>query len=225
MNAEPTLFDKTIDIAGNWSKYSEELNQVSREGVSDMLGYLDTKTDFKTAPASTRFHLCTEGGLCQHSLNVLKAARELAPISGHEFEDEQLVITALLHDICKTNFYYMKDAWDKEHKEKTNQWRKIKVWGVNDRLPLGHGEKSAILANRHIDLTKEEMVAIRWHMMWSDPGVHFGYPSGFPFKESLVTCPLLKILAIADFMAEIRESAPDKPKKKKKQEVANDMPF
>ena len=44
---------------------------IKREGADKMLEYL-LKSDFFTAPASTRFHLSCEGGLCTHSINVYK---------------------------------------------------------------------------------------------------------------------------------------------------------
>ena len=44
---------------------------VKREGASQLLSWLQ-RTDFFTAPASTRFHLAQEGGLCLHSLNVYR---------------------------------------------------------------------------------------------------------------------------------------------------------
>ena len=43
---------------------------VTRPGSEKLLDWLDHKTDFFTAPASTRFHGACEGGLCMHSLNV-----------------------------------------------------------------------------------------------------------------------------------------------------------
>ena len=43
---------------------------VTRPGSEKLLDWLDKKTDFFTAPASTRFHGACEGGLCMHSLNA-----------------------------------------------------------------------------------------------------------------------------------------------------------
>ena len=47
-------------------------NCVKREGSDKLLDYLINKSDFFTAPASTRFHGAYDGGLAQHSLNVYK---------------------------------------------------------------------------------------------------------------------------------------------------------
>jgi hypothetical protein len=73
-------------------------------------------------------------------------------------------------------------------------------------IPLGHGEKSVILAVRYLTLSVSEMAAIRWHMGFSDQGVHSFYPSGSPFRESMDKYPLLKLLQLADAQAELYES-------------------
>ena len=49
---------------------------VTRSGSEKLLEWLDKKTDFFTAPASTRFHGACEGGLCMHSLNVYHALHD-----------------------------------------------------------------------------------------------------------------------------------------------------
>lgn len=44
-------------------------DNIHRDGLEDLLGWLQ-KSDFFTAPASTRYHGAYEGGLCEHSLDV-----------------------------------------------------------------------------------------------------------------------------------------------------------
>ena len=44
--------------------------KITRPGADALLNYLENKSDFFTAPASARYHLACEGGLCEHSLNV-----------------------------------------------------------------------------------------------------------------------------------------------------------
>ena len=43
---------------------------ITRDGADKLLDFLENKSDFFTAPASTRFHGACEGGLLRHSLNV-----------------------------------------------------------------------------------------------------------------------------------------------------------
>ena len=119
---------------------------------------------------------------------------------------DRLTLAAILHDLCKVNYYEVGKVFDKEYKNETNRWREMEVWTVEDKIPLGHGEKSVILAVRFLNLSTEEMSAIRWHMAWSDQGVHSFYPSGAPFKDSLNKYPLLKLLMLADAQAELYEN-------------------
>ena len=37
---------------------------------AELMKFVETETEFLTAPASTKFHLCREGGLLEHSVNV-----------------------------------------------------------------------------------------------------------------------------------------------------------
>lgn len=197
-----------IDIEGNWEKLLKELRAVkNKEGMEDFITFLEKRTDFKTAPASTKYHLNCLGGLCEHTLNVLKFTREVqASLKVPDISDESITLVAILHDLCKVNYYKIGVVFDKEYKNATNRWREMEVWTVEDQVPLGHGEKSVILAVRYLALTIEEMSAIRWHMAWSDQGVHTGYPSGIPFNESLKKYPLLKLLMLGDAQAELLES-------------------
>lgn len=194
-----------MDKEKNWNKIVEELKSTGRKGIPEFLKWLET-TDFKSAPASTKYHLCVEAGLSQHSLDVLKFARILTKETGLDIPSDSLIICSLLHDVCKVNYYIKGWEWNKQIKETENRWEKMDVWKVLDAIPWGHGEKSALLCNKYIDLKTDEISAIRWHMGWSDSGVHENYPSGFPFRESLDRYPLLKIIMMADSMAELYET-------------------
>lgn len=102
----------------NKERFEELLSKASeRPGFDGLMNYIH-KSDFYTAPASTKFHLSCEGGLLQHSLNVYDALiGKLLPgendtfryqVHGKDvatFKGETLAIVALLHDLCKTNFY------------------------------------------------------------------------------------------------------------------------
>ena len=50
-------------------KFLEILRKVNREGIEELINFLE-KSDFFTAPASTRFHGNHEGGLAEHSIKV-----------------------------------------------------------------------------------------------------------------------------------------------------------
>ena len=85
------------------------------DGSEELLSYLE-RSDFFEAPASTRFHLACSGGLCIHSLNVYDRLLELTsneanrnvcfgPDAKYDQVEESAAIAALLHDLCKVNFY------------------------------------------------------------------------------------------------------------------------
>lgn len=140
------------------------------------------KTDFFTAPASTKYHLSVEGGLLEHSLNVYNRLLELVKNenlkrTGSNVVDERtlenVTICALLHDVCKVNFY--KVAYRNQKNETTKEWKKVPYYTVEDKFPYGHGEKSVFLIERFIRLTVEEAMAIRWHMGGFDEAVKGGF--------------------------------------------------
>ncbi len=53
----------------NIERFESLLLSCNRDGMDKLLEFI-RKSDFYTAPASTRFHNCHEGGLLEHSLNV-----------------------------------------------------------------------------------------------------------------------------------------------------------
>ena len=116
-----------------------------------LLDWLDKKTDFFTAPASTRFHGACEGGLCMHSLNVYHALHDTFFTEGDS--EETFAICALLHDLCKANYY--KAGTRNVKNDVTGQWEKVPSYSVEDLFPYGHGEKSVFLIERFMKLKIE----------------------------------------------------------------------
>ena len=135
------------------------LKETNREGMDKLIDFLD-HSDFFTAPASTRFHGAFEGGLLQHSMKVYEILKEKAG------DSESVRIIALLHDICKTNFY--KTDY-RNAKNELGVWEKVPYYTIEDTIPYGHGEKSVMMISEFIKLTPEERYAIRWHMGFTEP--------------------------------------------------------
>ena len=75
------------------------------------------------------------------------------------------------------------------------------TWSVDDKLPLGHGEKSLSILQDFISLTEPEKLAIRWHMGATEPGTHFDYPAGYAFRAAMEKHPLVTLLFTADLEA------------------------
>ncbi len=148
-------------------KFLELYSGITRPGAKELITYLTDKSDFFTAPASTRFHLSHEGGLAEHSLNVGTLMTRYT-----DENPESLLICGLLHDMCKINFY--KRTTRNVKNEKTGQWEKQPYYTIEDAFPFGHGEKSVYLIERFMRLKPAEAVAIRWHMGGFDDSVKGG---------------------------------------------------
>ena len=149
--------------------FIELLRSTNRQGMERVIDGLD-KVGFFSAPASVNRHLNREGGLAEHSLNVCRMAlrlRDVAvdvnPALAERLPQESVIIAALLHDVCKSNIYKKAKKW---RKDEQNRWEQYDSYDVDyGRLPVGHGEKSVImLLSLGLKMTKDEIVAIRWHM-------------------------------------------------------------
>ena len=83
---------------------------------------------------------------------------------GLEYEPESIAIAALLHDICQVNCY--KPGF-RNVKDEKGVWQRVPSYEYEDKLPYGHGEKSVYVITGFLRLTREEAVAIRYHMGFS----------------------------------------------------------
>lgn len=187
----------------NINRFEAEMAKVTRDGVDKLMAFI-RKSDMYAAPASTRFHLSVTGGLLQHSLNVLDALRanltknddgtysyEVAGVPAARVTEENVIIMALLHDICKTYFY----TTEIRNRKVGGKWEQYPVYAVNDRNPYGHGEKSVMMASEFIRLTMEERYAIRWHMGMSEANIIQTY------CQAAEKYPLVLFTHMADQMA------------------------
>ena len=128
--------------------------KIKREGADRLLDYLlSDASDFFTAPASTRYHGAYEGGLLEHSLNVYDCLCDIMKRPrikeqyGIEYSDESIAIVALLHDICKINFYKVSF---RNAKNAEGRWESVPYYTIEDSLPYGHGEKSVYIASGYM---------------------------------------------------------------------------
>ncbi len=161
---------------------------VDRNGAKELLSWLQN-TDFFTAPASTKYHCACENGLVMHSVNVFNTMME------KHFEEgvdsvESFAICALLHDVCKAEFYKVSTRNVKN--ELTGQWEKQPYYAIEDKFPFGHGEKSVFLIERFMRLHLDEAMAIRWHMG------NFDDSTGYTVSQAYEKYPLAVKLHLAD---------------------------
>lgn len=167
-----------------------------RPGINNLWEWLE-KSDYFTAPASTIHHGSYEGGLAEHSLNVCNILGEIYnTLLPNQTPDDSQILVALMHDICKVHFY--KKEFRNRKNEETGQWEKVEVYTYDDKLPLGHGEKSVIILQNFIHLSKEEMFAIRWHMGGFDNASRGGERA---MSLAYEQCPLAVALHLADMAA------------------------
>ena len=144
----------------DWDIYKNLLLSTKRKGIQELVNWLDG-SDFKVAPASTRYHSNHEGGLLEHSLNVYnECIRQKDLIKLFNIPQDTLIITSLLHDICKVNYYKM----DVRNVKKNGAWVQEPYYTVDDMFPMGHAEKSIIIAQQFIQLSEVEIAMIRAHM-------------------------------------------------------------
>ena len=167
---------------------------IKREGADKLLEWLKS-TDFFTAPASTNFHSAYNGGLCDHCIKVFyRFVKILESEYGKNWEEkfskESACICALLHDVCKANFY----KEDYRNVKVDGVWVQKPYYTVADNLPYGHGEKSVYIISGFMRLTREEAMIINWHMGEFDsrvkggsyalPDVFYRYPTALLFHTA-----------------------------------------
>ena len=171
---------------------------IRREGSGALLDYLQNKSDFFTAPASAKFHGAYAGGLCEHSVNVYHCLRDylerdrVRELYGLEYPEESVALVSLLHDVCKTGCY---KPGSRNVKGPDGKWQSVPTFFYEDSLPYGHGEKSVYILSGFLRLTREEAMAIRWHMGFS------GSEDPRTIGQALEQYPLAFALSVADMEA------------------------
>lgn len=177
--------------------FLELFYNIERDGAENLLNWLE-RTDFFEAPASTNFHSNYKGGLLDHTIKVYKRFIKLLESEYGEnwqerFSLESATICALLHDVCKVNFY----KEDVKNVKVDGQWIQKPYFTVDDALPYGHGEKSVYIINGFIRLTREEAMVINWHMGEYDVRVKGGYA----LKNVFYKYPIALLFHMADVQA------------------------
>ena len=193
-------------IEENWEKYKLLLRSVNRNGIEDLINYLES-SDFREAPASTIYHANYKGGLCQHSLNVYDNLVKLVKLYELDLNEESMILVALLHDLAKVDYYEYFIRNQKQYCENGRQsdengrfnWVAVGAYKVKDskerpNVFSEHGVCSFLIANKYIKLTDDETTAIINHHMDLDKN---GYIRT-DISEIYNRYPLASMLHIAD---------------------------
>lgn len=156
--------------------FRNSMMSAGREGMEDLLAFMED-LGFMTAPASGGNHLCKEGGLLEHTVNVMQLAEKIgvAMLGGAAYNKihNSVIIAAGLHDLGKCGRfgspYYVENMIqdgrptkkDPVQKYKRSESKPFKI--SPDLCHIDHPLRSVELAARYIDLTEEEEHAIFYH--------------------------------------------------------------
>jgi len=155
--------DNRAEALEKFKSYCSMLEE--RPGFKECLNWLLNETDYLTAPASTKYHGAFPGGLLVHSVNVCEELLTLLRAHrycGRSVHPNSAILVALLHDVCKCNYYQTATG---RRKDAAGKWQDVTTYTISDTLPMGHGEKSLYMLMRTgLQLSDAEAAAIRWHM-------------------------------------------------------------
>ena len=141
------------------------LMNTEREGIVDLLTHMQ-KIGFLSSPCSTGYHLCKEGGLAEHTVNVMKCAEKIGVslLGGEEYNkiQDSVMIAAALHDLGKCGQFGKPQYVD--NILASGKQSDAKPYKANpDLLNVPHEIRSVAIATMFIDLTEEEQHAILYH--------------------------------------------------------------
>lgn len=133
---------------------------------ADFMEFIETRTEWLTTPASTRFHLCREHGLLEHSVNVAETLIMIKNTLYPLIEDESCVIVAFLHDLGKVGMpnqpLYLKNS-PTENQRRAGYGPSYPYSYNNGLTYLSVPIRSLYLALPYISLTEDETQAIAYH--------------------------------------------------------------
>lgn len=139
---------------------------VRKEQFKTLCDFFEKETEWLRAPASTKFHLCREFGLLEHSCNVAETMLKIKAVLAPEISDESCVIVALLHDLGKAGMpgnpqYVVNEPTERQRKYGYPASTPYRF--NNDLTYLSVPVRSLYLALQYIKLTEEEAQAIVYH--------------------------------------------------------------
>jgi len=140
---------------------------VERKAQFDnLIRFIENETTWLTSPASTKYHLCIEGGLLEHSVNVAESMLKIRIALAPEMSVESCVIVSLIHDLGKVgmpgNPQYLINRYTEI--QQINGYKPDVPYRFNKDLTyLSVPVRSLYLASKQIDLTEQEVQAIIYH--------------------------------------------------------------
>ena len=149
-------------------KIIELLRSTERPFIESLINHMENN-GFFTAPCSSQFHLCKDGGLSEHSLNVFNMMHSTAADTGFLFRkgnvdkiEDSIIISALLHDLGKMG-QFGKPQYTENYLVSGVRSSKKPFETNKTLLSVPHEIRSIQIASQYIELTEEESFAILHH--------------------------------------------------------------
>lgn len=192
-------------IEDNKQTFLNLVAQIKRDGVENLINFLQS-SDFFTAPASVKLYRAEEGGLCAHALARNAIMKNLIEIQGWTVDHDSFLITSLLADLNKINYFeptaINKKVYSPNGKRMDEfghfDWvaeRGYRVRDPEERFIFGtSGQNAERIITNYIPLTDEESAAI------INLGVSYENPT-FNYANIYRKYGLACVLAAADSLA------------------------
>jgi len=135
--------------------YRELLEKITvrKDECAEFVKFLEKRTTWLTAPASTKYHLNIEHGLLIHSINVATTMLLLKNTLIPEIPDESCVIVGLFHDVGKIGMPHAPRYIRKNSSYIYNE----------EQVEMSSAARSLYIVSKFISLTDEEAQAILYH--------------------------------------------------------------
>lgn len=203
----PIQPNNTFIVEGVKNVFNELFKELFTEDEISCLNDWLNKTDFWTAPASSRFHGDFKCGLSLHTFKVVQQSFIFAKAVLENYftspeaqkitftiTAKDIFIAAFAHDFCKTGFYSVEY---RNTKDFTGNWIKQPFYKTrSDNRNLGHGNESVLmLLEIFPEYIQKRYVleAISRHMGFSDLSDSESYN-----YSNFLQNPLVILLQLAD---------------------------
>ena len=156
---------ETADLIKRYERLKDKVIQ-RKTAFKALCSFIENKTEWLTAPASTRFHLSKKCGLLEHSCNVAETMLKIKDALSPGLSDESCVIVALLHDLGKVGMpgnpqYLVNEPSDRQKQHGYPAWTPYRF--NNNLIYLSVPVRSLYLALPHLPLSEAETQAIVYH--------------------------------------------------------------
>ena len=186
------------------ARFNDPLKQ---ESFNLFVNFVESRTNYLTAPASTKFHLSCKHGLLIHSLSVTSLMfddKQANPLVYSDIPDDSIIVTGMFHDLGKAGLsledpYYLECEPTPRQKEfgfSPSQPYKVNVSNDYTHVSSGifeHAHSSALMVAKFYSAANwDELFSILIH-----DGTEKDTNKDYTFKE----CKLQTLLHRADLLS------------------------